>query len=147
MMCKSRRNTCGCGCGELTRYKYKHGHRPIAGYREAGGARVHRARAEKALGRALPENVPVHHADGSKNASAPLVICQDAAYHNLLHARMKVVRAGGDPDTHKFCPRCRAVKPLADFGVSSRALRGLQSYCRVCVNATQRAYRQMAATV
>lgn len=73
---------------------------------------IHRLRAERALGRPLPPGVQVHHADGSKDHDAPLVICQDAAYHRLLHMRMRIRAAGGDPDTERICPACKNLTPL-----------------------------------
>lgn len=55
--------------------------------------------AEKALGRFLPLGSPVHHVDGDRTNNAPsnLVVCEDAAYHNLLHRRMRALEASGDP--------------------------------------------------
>lgn len=58
-------------------------------YPGAKSKRIHRLRAEAALGKPLPHGAQVHHADGSLDANAPLVICQDAAYHKLLHQRMR----------------------------------------------------------
>lgn len=73
--------------------------------------------AEQALGRYLPEGVEVHHVDENErnNTKTNLVICQDRAYHKLLHVRSRLVRAGGNPNLEKLCCDCRAVKPLDDF--------------------------------
>lgn len=74
--------------------------------------RSHRLRAEMALGRPLPPKAIIHHADGSKRDDAPLVICQDHAYHMLLHRRMRVKALGGDPNRDVVCKICRRPTPL-----------------------------------
>lgn len=96
-------------------------------YRTVLGVRIHRARAERALGRPLPANAVVHHADGSKADDAPLVICENQAYHFLLHIRTRVVQAGGDPNTERICGRCKALKPFESFTPGS-------TICRACRN-------------
>jgi hypothetical protein len=85
-------------------------------YRFDGNKLSHRVRAEKALGRALPPGAQVHHADGTKSDDSPLVICQDQAYHSLLHVRTRVYKAGGDPDRHRICTDCKAVTLIEDMG-------------------------------
>lgn len=86
---------------------------------------LHRARAEAALGHPLPVGAEVHHADGTRADNAPLVICQDSGYHHLLHQRMRIRAAGGNPNTDRICCRCKAVLPLTSF---SKA----QATCRSC---------------
>jgi hypothetical protein len=155
------RNLCECGCGRETKIRTR-SHtasgavrgmpfRFIAGHairivqqltatrypgRAIGGGKadaIHRIRAAQALGKPLPAGAEVHHVDGSMNPDAPLVICQDAAYHSFLHYRMRIVRDGFDPNTHRRCSRCKTYKPLAAFSKrKANIVMGLASYCRPC---------------
>jgi hypothetical protein len=69
--------------------------------------------AEKALGRALPKGTEVHHVNGSKDGG-PLVICQDRAYHSLLHRRTRALKACGHANWRKcwFCGQWDAPENL-----------------------------------
>jgi hypothetical protein len=67
--------------------------------------REHILIAEKALGKPLPQGAVVHHVNETKN-SGPLVICQDDAYHHLLHQRIRALRACGHVKWRK-CPYCK----------------------------------------
>lgn len=100
--------------------------RRVAGSRH-GSVLEHIAVVETSLGHPLQAGVQVHHVDGNRrnNANRNLVVCQDQSYHALLHTRADVVRAGGDPNTQKFCRRCQASHPFSEFN------RG-QSQCRRC---------------
>ena len=64
--------------------------------------------AEEALGKPLPENAVVHHVNEIKldNRNENLVICQDRAYHNLIHARTNAYKATGDANA-KRCVFCK----------------------------------------
>lgn len=91
--------------------------------------------AERALGHLLPAGAQVHHVDGNKrhNVNHNLVICQDTAYHKLLHYRAKIVKMGGNPNTQKFCADCQSLKALSAFNVMrSNKSTGRQSICREC---------------
>lgn len=147
---------CACGCGKNTELesrawaarglvkgqpkKFCRGHNrrkaEIAGYRQVhrktGSRQLHRIRAEAALGRSLPVGAVVHHADGTKSEQSPLVICQDEKYHHFLHIRMRVRRAGGDPNVDKWCYRCRSVKPKSEFHNNRRTFDGLHMSCKLC---------------
>ena len=101
-------------------------------------ATIYRHRAEAALGKPLPPGTQVHHADGSRNDDAPLVICQDFAYHQLLHIRMRVVRAGGNPNTERICAHCKQLKPLAAFTRDNTRPSGLQRICQPCCDGLNR---------
>ena len=102
---------------------------------------VHRIRAEKALGKPLPRKAVVHHADGSTDANAPLVICQDQRYHFLLHVRERVLRAGGDPNTQRICWRCKELKTFKEFYKDPLKT---ASQCRKCTD-KQRALNKWKA--
>ena len=55
-----------------------------------GNLGSYRKRAERALGKPLPAGTVIHHHNYKGNDSQ-LVICQDRAYHRLLHARMRTL--------------------------------------------------------
>lgn len=103
--------------------------------REASSWYAHRVRAELALGHPLPKAAHVHHVDGSKSDTAPLVICQDAAYHRALHMRMRVQKAGGNPWSDRVCGRCGFVGSPAVFAQPK------QVWCRPCAAAYAREWR------
>jgi len=111
---------------------YKRGH-PKADRK--GFINEHVLIAETALGKALPDGAEVHHVDENRrnNARRNLVICQDHQYHRMLHARARVVRAGGNPDTQKICGACGLLKPLSDFHRFARnQSNGRQPNCADC---------------
>ncbi len=78
-------------------------------YPERGGKALHLAIAEQALGHPLPIGAQVHHVNQCKGdaRNSNLVICQDRAYHALLHQRTRIIRAGGDPNTQRICSYCK----------------------------------------
>ena|SRR3990167_4114990 len=113
---------CECGCGG---YPIKNTSRFIKGHstwkggkytdprgyvslyrpshpRAMGNGRVyeHIEKAEKALGRYLPEGAVVHHVNEIKsdNRNENLVICEDSAYHLLLHARKRAYETTGNAE-------------------------------------------------
>lgn len=87
------------------------GHVNSVGYRQVYSdgklTYEHIVLAEKALGKKLPPGSRVHHFDEDKsNNKSNLVLCQDEAYHRLLHKRMRALRESGDPN-HLKCPYCK----------------------------------------
>jgi len=69
---------------------------------------AHVVAAETALGKPLPAGAVVHHADGDKrnNANSNLVICQDRAYHMMLHMRQRALDESGDANNRR-CTYCK----------------------------------------
>lgn len=90
--------------------------------------------AEKALGKLLPLNAEIHHANEKTgdNRNENLVICQDRKYHKLLHFRMRLLSLGADPDTEYICGRCQSVKPLAEFHNHAGRPNGKCNQCKAC---------------
>lgn len=78
----------------------------------------HILKAEKALGKILPENAEVHHHNEIKsdNRNRNLVICQDRTYHCLLHVRMRAKVACGDP-TKRICKFCKQYDSVSNLYV------------------------------
>ena len=72
--------------------------------------------AEDALRRSLPPGVEVHHVDEDRknNANDNLVICQDHAYHGLLHRRMDALRACGNANYRK-CYICHGYDDVTNM--------------------------------
>lgn len=154
---------CECGCGQPApiaprtdrafgwikgqpkRYIFGHRRPPYLGVsryeRTTWNGRAcprHVAIAEMALGKPLPRGAEVHHVDGNGRNNSPsnLVICPNTAYHRLLHARARVVRAGGDPNTENLCRVCLAVMPFRFFHANkgNHAL-GTCTICKACQKA------------
>lgn len=63
--------------------------------------------AEKSLGRFIPPDHPIHHVDGNpaNNEPSNLVVCEDQAFHRLLHQRTDALQACGDANALK-CNIC-----------------------------------------
>lgn len=82
------------------------------GYRKVGSGHgtqfEHILVAERALGKPLPAGAQVHHIDGNRlnNDPSNLVICQDAAYHTLLHVRERALRESGNANW-RWCVHCK----------------------------------------
>lgn len=115
--------------------------------RKHGYVYEHTLKAERALGRPLPHGAQVHHVDSNRrnNANRNLVICQDLAYHRLLHVRAKTLRAGGNPNTQQLCTWCGTVKDMNAFGKNAFNKRtGLHWTCRACSAAYQRERKRKA---
>lgn len=110
------------------------GYRRIAkGIGGKGPSLEHIAIAEKALGHPLPKGAVPHHWDENKSNNTPsnLVICQDHAYHMLLHARKDRFADTGSLDL-KRCRICKLVKSLNEFTPDAANWDGRMYVCKKC---------------
>lgn len=131
---------CLCGCGHIcnSKFGFFRGHRrlyyPTQRLPNGKTIRTHRARAEAALGKPLPPKAQVHHVDGSKSKTSALVICENDAYHKLLHVRGRIVQAGGNPDTESICSACKQLRSNSMFWrcKSGKSIGRLTHICRLC---------------
>lgn len=97
--------------------------------------------AERAFGSPLPKGAIVHHVDEdpSNNDPSNLVICENLAYHVLLHRRKRAYEATGDPNTRR-CYLCGEHSDPLDM-----ALAGKGHYChRRCLAEKARLQRKRA---
>ena len=88
--------------------------------------------AERALRRTLPLSAQVHHVNEvpSDNRAENLVICEDDAYHKLLHARAAAYRAAGDV-TARRCQHCGKWDAADNVALNKRCLNtGYHLSCR-----------------
>ena len=89
--------------GDLGLYLPTHPHANAGGY-----VLEHLAVVSAALGGAIPERAEVHHVNKIKTDNRPsnLVLCEDAAYHGLLHRRQRALDECGNANWIR-CMRCK----------------------------------------
>jgi len=80
--------------------------------------------AEKAIGKTLFKGVEVHHVDlnRSNDDHINLVICQNRAYHQLLHKRTKALRECGNAHWIK-CQICKIYSPPEELRIYSNGVK------------------------
>ena len=102
----------------------------------SGYAREHRLVAEKALGKTLPIGAVVHHHNGKSadNQNKNIVVCEDSAYHMLLHQRIIALKECGHAGwvKCKFCKKHDTPENLFMIPKSN------QGYHRKCHNKYER---------
>ena len=88
--------------------------------------------AEKVLGKPLPKGAMVHHATKIVKIDRDLVICENSAYHNLLHQRIRSYEACGNPSWRK-CRFCKEYDALENLYINNG-----DGHHRKCMNKYQR---------
>jgi hypothetical protein len=105
---------------------------------------AHIALVERARGgRPLPVGAEVHHVNEDKrdNRHGNLVVCQDGAYHRLLHQRTRALRACGNANYRK----CAICKRYDDPGNMTRVSTRNQMYHKPCAAARKRQRKARSA--
>jgi hypothetical protein len=89
--------------------------------------------AERALGRPLPPGAVVHHFNEIKsdNRNRNLIVCQDEAFHKLLHRRQRAFNACGHVDWVR-CRFCGEWWPRKTMQVYERQGQGVVAYHQAC---------------
>lgn len=92
---------------------------------------LHRKIAEQALGRKLPRSVIVHHVDGNplNNENNNLVICENDAYHKLLHIRAEALACCGDANKRR-CSICRNYDNVESLQKAGRRMYHKECYSK-----------------
>jgi len=91
---------------------------------------------ESVIGRKLKIKEQVHHLDGNpgNNAKSNLALLEGQSLHNVIHARMRVVKHGGKPSANKICCTCRIMKTKQDFCLQKGTWDARTPVCRKCTS-------------
>ncbi len=97
------------------------------------------------MGHRLSSAHPIHHFDEDRanNSNGNLVVCEDTAYHELLHKRRRALLACGDPAAVR-CRFCGGYDRQSEMHISARRDRKwcVTGYHRSCEQAAY--YRRKA---
>jgi hypothetical protein len=93
---------------------------------------------EMVLGRTLPRGVEVHHVNEIKtdNRNENFVVCQDRAYHNLIHMRTKAHDACGNASYRK-CVHCKSYDDPVNMTRTGNPTNGHKHYHKKCRSAAE----------
>lgn len=96
------------------------------------------------LGKPIPPGVVIHHVDHdrSNNRNNNLVVCQDHAYHMLLHLRERALLACGNANYRKcrFCQRWDDPEQLMRFTTGNYYHSDCRSVHRLAAKMKRAAY-------
>jgi hypothetical protein len=84
---------------------------------------------EDVLGKPLPVGAEIHHVDsnGSNNQNNNLILCQNRAYHTLLHIKEHALKACGNSGWRK-CSYCKKYDSVDNLVYRNRNSRYGDSY-------------------
>lgn len=96
--------------------------------------------AEKALGKFISIGQEIHHVDGnrSNNKNSNLVICENKAYHLLLHQRTRAFNACGNVNWRK-CWICKQYDDPKNLYILPK---GNSAYHKSCKKQSRRKYNE-----
>lgn len=94
---------------------------------------------ENVLGFELPKSVVIHHWNEIKtdNRNENLLVCQDRAYHNLIHARMRAYDACGNANWRP-CVICKKYDAIENFHKPKKEKSTAANVHQKCANAYQK---------
>lgn len=100
--------------------------------------------AERVLGKPLPPGAQIHHVNQKcdDNRNCNLVICQDQAYHRLLHRRQRALDATGNASWLK-CHICKVWAPPEAFARWNSNRPNPSFFHKRCRVAAERRLRQL----
>lgn len=80
---------------------------------------------ENALGKLLPDGAEIHHVNENRGDNSPgnIVLCQDSAYHSLLHQRARALKECGHANWLKCC-FCKQYDDPKNMDVRKRSPNG-----------------------
>lgn len=96
-----------------------------------GYVRDHIIIAEKAIGKKLPKNAVIHHY-GEKLENGKIVICQDQAYHMLIHRRKRAFDACGNAGwiQCRYCKKYDSPEKISGSGYNKYHKKCAAEYMR-----------------
>lgn len=125
-------NKCACGCGQLTSGKYAQRHNLRGkGRPDHPSWKDGYQSFRKAIKAKISHQIEIHHFTPDQ-----LVVCQDRAYHKLLHYRQKAYETCGHANWRK-CRYCKKYDDPNNLSVIRRGNGRTETYHKNCATSYQ----------